>query len=45
MGLPEICRPRSFSFLCEILKLAVEYLCYNTNVSTSGENLKSLARG
>jgi hypothetical protein len=27
IGFPEICRPSLLSFLCEILKFAVEYLC------------------
>ena len=37
IGLPEICCPSLFSFRCEILKFAVEYLCclfqYNVNVN------------
>jgi hypothetical protein len=42
MGFPEICRPSLLSFLCEILKFAVEYLCctkvrYCSNDRNRGE--------
>jgi len=30
IGFPEICRPSLLSFLCDILKFAVEYLCCTT---------------